>query len=83
MEISNASERSWTNILFAVISSGPVFIVGCTLGFPSAALLDLDFNSIQSDLFGVSTNRSKTSGIGNEIIRVQNVTPSALPSKTD
>ena len=47
-------ERLWTTALYVLISSGPALLVGCTLGFPSAALLDLDLDSEQSDLFGVS-----------------------------
>ena len=48
-------ERFWSTALYSVVASGPVFLVGCTIAFPSAALLDLtDFDSTQSDLFGVS-----------------------------
>ena len=48
-------ERVWSTALYSVVASGPAFLVGCTIAFPSAALLDLtDFDSTQSDLFGVS-----------------------------
>ena len=48
-------ERIWSTALYSVVASGPAFLVGCTIAFPSAALLDLtDFGSAQSDLFGVS-----------------------------
>lgn len=52
-------ERIWATWLCAVASSGPAFLVGCTLGFSSAALLDpdlKDFSSKESDLFGVSSS---------------------------
>lgn len=61
---SGQRERKWTTALFVVISSIPALLVGCTLGFPSAALLDLteleerpDFilNTVLSDVFGVSS----------------------------
>ncbi len=60
MEVNNIiniveqRERLWSNALFVLITTGPVFMVGFTLGFPSAVLLNLEFSSIQSDLFGVS-----------------------------
>ncbi len=47
-------ERLWPTVLCAIASSGPSLVVGCTLGFPSAVLLDLNLDSKQSDLFGVS-----------------------------
>ena len=56
------SERIWTTVLFVTIASIPALLVGCTLGFPSIALLDLTeleeredykFNTLLSDIFGV------------------------------
>ena len=56
-------QRLWATFLSAVVASLPALLVGCTLGFPSGALLDLidledrpdfKFNSILSDVFGVS-----------------------------
>ena len=55
-------ERVWVTLLLASVASIPALLVGCTLGFPSAALLDLKdleerpefkFNSLLSDVFGV------------------------------
>ena len=54
----DVKERLWSTVLFAVVSAGPTFVVGCTLGFPSAVLpdpkLNLKLDNGQSDLFGVS-----------------------------
>ena len=56
-------ERLWTTVLFVNIASLPALLVGCTLAFPSIALLDLseleerpDFrlSTLLSDVFGVS-----------------------------
>ena len=58
-----ARERLWTTVLFVTIASLPALLVGCTLAFPSIALLDLseleereDFklSILLSDVFGVS-----------------------------
>ena len=58
-----ARERLWTTVLFVTIASLPALLVGCTLAFPSIALLDLseleereDFklSTLLSDVFGVS-----------------------------
>ena len=55
-------ERIWTTVVFVTIASVPALLVGCTLGFPSIALLDLreleereeyKFNTLLSDIFGV------------------------------
>ena len=57
-------ERLWTTVLFVTIASLPALLVGCTLAFPSIALLDLseleerpDFrlSTLLSDVFGVRT----------------------------
>lgn len=57
-------QRLWTTILSAIIAGIPFLLVGCTLGFPSGALLDLThletrqefkLTREQADLFGVST----------------------------
>ena len=55
-------QRLWTTVLSAIVACIPFLLVGCTLGFPSGALLDLtdleertDFKLTreQADLFGV------------------------------
>ncbi len=57
-------ERIWAVFVSAAISSLPALLVGCTLAFPSGALLDLTdleprkdfkFDSVLSDVFGVSS----------------------------
>ena len=57
-----ARQRLWTTVLFVMIASLPALLVGCTLAFPSIALLDLseleereDFklSTLLSDVFGV------------------------------
>lgn len=56
-------KRRWTVVLSAVVACIPFILVGCTLGFPSGALLDLTdledrqeykLTREQADLFGVS-----------------------------
>ena len=56
-------QRLWSIFLSAFVASLPALLVGCTLGFPSGALLDLvdledrpdfKFDTILSDVFGVS-----------------------------
>ena len=55
-------ERVFMSFLFLMITSIPALLVGCTLGFPSAALLDLQelekrqsykLDIVLSDVFGV------------------------------
>ena len=55
-------ERLWTTVLFVTIASIPALLVGCTLAFPSIALLDLSelekrpdyrLSTVLSDVFGV------------------------------
>jgi len=55
-------ERLWSVFISSVIVSIPALLGGCTLGFPSGTILDLDqyedrpdfkFNSVLSDVFGV------------------------------
>lgn len=57
-------ERIWAVFVSAAISSLPALLVGCTLAFPSGALLDLTdleprnnfkLDSVLSDVFGVSS----------------------------
>ena len=61
-KMGQARERLWTTVLFVTITSLPALLVGCTLAFPSIALLDLseleereDFklSTLLSDVFGV------------------------------
>ena len=56
-------QRLWTVVLSAIVACIPFLLVGCTLGFPSGALLDLtdledrpDYKLSRelADLFGVS-----------------------------
>ncbi len=47
-------ERWWSVLITAVISSGPAFLVGVTLGFPSVVLVEVELDSTLSDIFGVS-----------------------------
>ena len=47
-------ERQWSTAVAAVISSGPAFLLGVTLGFPSLLLGTFDLSSTQADNFGVS-----------------------------
>ena len=56
-------QRIWTTVLSAIVACIPFLLVGCTLGFPSGALLDLTdleertefkLTREQADLFGVS-----------------------------
>ena len=54
-------ERLWSTTVSALIAVIPALLVGFTLGYPSPALLDLGdlsedyrFNTLLSDLFGVS-----------------------------
>ena len=63
LKLGGQRERIWITALFVTISSLPALLVGCTLGFPSIALLDLreletredyKFNTILSDVFGVN-----------------------------
>ena len=51
------------SVIFILVASVPALLVGCTVGFPSAALLDLQeletrpqykFDTILSDVFAVS-----------------------------
>ncbi len=58
-------QRLWTTVLSAIVACIPFLLVGCTLGFPSGALLDLTdleerleykLTREQADLFGVSHN---------------------------
>ncbi len=58
-------ERIWSVFVSAMVVSLPALLVGCTLAFPSGALLDLTdleprknfkFDSVLSDIFGVSSN---------------------------
>ena len=59
----SSGERLWTTVLFVTIASLPALLAGCTLAFPSIALLDLSeleerpnfrLNTLLSDIFGVS-----------------------------
>ena len=52
----------FTTFVIIIVACVPALLVGCTLGFPSAALLDLrenesrmkyKFNTVMSDIFGV------------------------------
>lgn len=61
-KLGRGRERIWTTVLFVTIASLPPLLVGCTLAFPSIALLDLSelekrpdykLNTLLSDLFGV------------------------------
>ncbi len=56
-------QRVWSTVLSAIVACIPFLLVGCTLGFPSGALLDLTelepreqfkLTREQADLFGVS-----------------------------
>ncbi len=56
-------QRLWTLVLSVVVACIPFLLAGCTLGFPSGALLDLTdleertefkLTRQQADLFGVS-----------------------------
>lgn len=58
--------RYWSTILSATVASIPALLVGCTLAFPSGALLDLvgleersdfKFDRALSNVFGVSEFR--------------------------
>jgi len=71
-------ETVWTTAIYAIISSGPAFLVGCTLGFPSAAFPDLDFNAEKSDLFGVSVSIWLVSSVNSVIAKHGDVTCSKL-----
>ncbi len=60
----SARQRVWTTVLSAIVACIPFLLVGCTLGFPSGALLDLTdleqreefkLTREQADLFGVRT----------------------------
>ena len=51
------------SVIFILVASVPALLVGCTVGFPSAALLDLQeletrpqykFDTVLSDVFAVS-----------------------------
>ena len=53
LKLKNTKERIWATAISAVISSGPAFLVGVTLGFPSVVLVDLDLSNTHSDIFGV------------------------------
>ena len=59
--IVRTRERLWSTTISAFIASIPALLVGFTIGYPSPALLDLGdlpedfrFNTLLSDLFGVS-----------------------------
>ena len=63
VDIKLSRQRVWAVFVSAIIASLPALLVGCTLGFPSGALLDLTdleprpeykFNSVLSDIFGAS-----------------------------
>jgi len=47
-------ERLWSTLLSALLSSGPALLMGITLAFPSVLLGDLELNSTNADIFGVS-----------------------------
>ena len=60
--LGRGRERLWTTVLFVTIASLPALLVGCTLAFPSIALLDLSeleerpdhrLGTLLSDVFGV------------------------------
>lgn len=56
------NERVWTSVLSTLVVSMMAFMLGCTLGYPSPVLLQLEnaaepelrFNSVLSGVFGVS-----------------------------
>ena len=61
-KLGRGRERLWTTVLFVTIASLPALLVGCTLAFPSIALLDLSeleerpeyrLSTLLSDVFGV------------------------------
>ncbi len=61
----SSRERVWTVFVSSIVVSLPALLVGCTLAFPSGALLDLTdleprkdfkFDNVLSDIFGVSLN---------------------------
>ena len=63
--LGRGRERLWTTVLFVTIASLPALLVGCTLAFPSIALLDLSeleeradyrLSTLLSDVFGVRDN---------------------------
>jgi hypothetical protein len=63
-KLGRARERLWSTVLFVMIASLPALLVGCTLAFPSIALLDLSeleerpdykLSTLLSDVFGVRT----------------------------
>ena len=56
-------QRLWTTVLSTIVACMPFLLAGCTLGFPSGAILDLTdlekrtefkLTREQADLFGVS-----------------------------
>ena len=62
-ESKNVRQRLWTTVLSTIIVGLSFLLFGCTLGFPSGALLDLivlekraefKLTNDQADLFGVS-----------------------------
>ena len=64
-KLGRGRERLWTTVLFVTIASLPALLVGCTLAFPSIALLDLSeleerpdykLSTLLSDVFGVRDN---------------------------
>ena len=72
-----ARERLWTTVLFVTIASLPALLVGCTLAFPSIALLDLSeleerehfkLSTLLSDVFGVSVQWTRSMHASNHHI---------------
>ena len=65
VDLKPAHQRVWSVFVSSVVACLPALLGGCTLGFSSAALLDLTeleprsefiFNTVQSDIFGVGYN---------------------------
>jgi len=54
VENTVVKERQWSTAVAVVISSGPAFLLGVTLGFPSLLLVDVKLSTTQADSFGVS-----------------------------
>jgi len=66
-KVKKVRQRLWTTILSTIVACIPFLLIGCTLGFPSGALLDLTdlepreefkLTREQADLFGVRTVHS-------------------------
>lgn len=63
---SHKVRQMLTTFSFIMVTSIPALLVGCTLGFPSAAILDLQdtkkqpeyrLDDLLSDVFGVSSTQ--------------------------